>query len=210
MLDIADIGEASLPNALKVDPIPPAQYTEFFIKPLPLNVLNDASAARIANGKNFDYILETIAKEKKRIDENTISINMETREKEAEEDEVEREKRKEERIAYFKQVKADEKGLFTVYKLTQDNVLEEGLTLRDDLSLEELSGMSRGKDEDDDENSEDLEYPHKFDPYQRETIHILQDLIAIGETGSPVNISEAKPTQREKLVPIEARSPQAN
>ena len=210
MLDIADIGEASLPNALKVDPIPPAQYTEFFIKPLPLNVLNDASAARIANGKNFDYILETIAKEKKRIDENTISINMETREKEAEEDEVEREKRKEERIAYFKQVKADEKGLFTVYKLTQDNVLEEGLTLRDDLSLEELSGMSRGKDEDDDENSEDLEYPHKFDPYQRETIHLLQDLIAIGETGSPVNISEAKPTQREKLVPIEARSPQAN
>ncbi len=210
MLDIADIGEASLPNALKVDPIPPAQYTEFFIKPLPLNVLNDASAARIANGKNFDYILETIAKEKKRIDENTISINMETREEESEEDEVEREKRKEERIAYFKQVKADEEGLFTVYKLTQDNVLEEGLTLRDDLSLEELSGMSRGTDEDDDENSEDLEYPHKFDPYQRETIHVLQDLIAIGETGSPVNISEAKPTQREKLIPIEARSPQAN
>ena len=210
MLDIADIGEASLPNALKVDPIPPAQYSEFFIKPLPLNVLNDASAARIANGKNFDYILETIAKEKRRIDENTISINMETREEESEEDEVEREKRKEERIAYFKQVKADEKGLFTVYKLTQDNVLKEGLTLRDDLSLEELSGMSRGNDEDEDENSEDLEYPHKFDPYQRETIHILQDLIAIGETGSPVNISEAKPTQREKLVPIEARSPQAN
>ena len=210
MLDIADIGEASLPNALKVDPIPPAQYTEFFIKPLPLNVLNDASAARIANGKNFDYILETIAKEKKRIDENTISINMETREEESEEDEVEREKRKEERIAYFKQVKVDEEGLFTVYKLTQDNVLEEGLTLRDDLSLEELSGMSRGTDEDDDENSEDLEYPHKFDPYQRETIHVLQDLIAIGETGSPVNISEAKPTQREKLIPIEARSPQAN
>ena len=210
MLDIAEIGEASLPNALKVDPIPPAQYTDFFIKPLPLNVLNDASAARIANGNNFDYILETIAKEKKRIDENTISINMETREEEAEEDEVEREKRKEERIAFFKQVKADEEGLFTVYKLTQDNVLEEGLTLRDDLSLEELSGMSRGTDEDDDENSEDLEYPHKFDPYQRETIHVLQDLIAIGETGSPVNISEAKPTQREKLIPIEARSPQAN
>ena len=29
MLDIAEIGEASLPNALKVDPIPPAQYTDF-------------------------------------------------------------------------------------------------------------------------------------------------------------------------------------
>ncbi len=210
MLDIADIGEASLPNALIVDPIPPAKYTEFFAKPLPLNVLNDASAARIANGRNFDYILETIAKEKERIDANTISINMQTREEEAEQNEVEREERKEERIAYFNEVKADEEGLFTVYKLTQDNVLEEGLTLRDDLSLEELSGMSRGDADDEDENSEDLEYPHKFDPYQRETIHILQDLIAIGETGSPVNISEAKPAQREKLVPIEARSTQAN
>ena len=135
---------------------------------------------------------------------------MQTREEEAEQNEVEREKRKEERIAYFNEVKADEEGLFTVYKLTQDNVLEEGLTLRDDLSLEELSGMSRGDADDEDENSEDLEYPHKFDPYQRETIHILQDLIAIGETGSPVNISEAKPAQREKLVPIEARSTQAN
>jgi len=210
MLDIADIGEASLPNALKVDPIPPADYTEFFAKPLPLSVLNEASTARIANGRNFDYILETIAKEKKRIDENTISINLQTREEEADQNEVEREERKEERIAYFNEVKATEEGFFTVYKLTQDNVLEEGLTLRDDLSIEELSGMSRGSADDEEEDSEDLEYPHKFDPYQRETIHILQDLIAISETGSPVNISEAKPAAREKLMPIEARNSQPN
>lgn len=212
MLDIADIGEASLPNALRVDPIPPAKYTDFFTKPLPLEILSEASADRIAGGRDFDYILESIAREKKRIDENTISLNMQQREEEADQNEVDREERKDERIAYFDEVKAAEGGLFTVFKLTQDNVLEEGLTLRDDLSLEELSGMSRGSanDEEEEEDSEDLEFPHKFDPYERETIHILQDLIAIGETGSPVTtISEAKPAQKV-VTPIEARSPQAN
>ena len=212
MLDIADIGEASLPNALRVDPIPPAKYTDFFAKPLPLEILSEASADRIAEGRDFDYILESIAREKKRIDENTISLNMQQREEEADQNEVDREERKDERIAYFDEVKAAEGGLFTVFKLTQDNVLEEGLTLRDDLSLEELSGMSRGSanEEEEEEDSEDLEFPHKFDPYERETIHILQDLIAIRETGSPVTtISEAKPAQKV-VTPIEARSPQAN
>ena len=75
MLDIADIGEASLPNALEVDPIPPAEYTDFFTKSLPLEILSEASADRITEGRDFDYILESIAREKKRLDENTISLN---------------------------------------------------------------------------------------------------------------------------------------
>ncbi len=207
MLDIADIGEASLPNALEVDPIPPAEYTDFFTKSLPLEILSEASADRITEGRDFDYILESIAREKKRLDENTISLNMQQRKEEADQNEIDREARKEERIAYFDEVKSAEDGLFTVFKFTQDNVLEEGLTLRDDLSLEELSGMSRGSADDEEEDSEDLEFPHKFDPYERETIHILQDLIAIGETGSPVTtISEAKPDQKV-VTPIETRNP---
>jgi hypothetical protein len=105
-------------------------------------------------------------------------------------------------------VREDEKGLFTIYKLTQDNVLEEKLVLRDELSEEQLSGMSRGGAEKEDEDPEDklLIYPHKFDPYERETIRILEDLIAIGKTGKPVNISAAKPEVREKTVPIEAKT----
>ena len=211
ILDIADIGEASLPNALNVDPMPPARYEPFFPQRLPFDQLKMASEARIASGENFDYILETITKEKKRIDENVISLNLDKREQEATDAEVERELRKEERIAYYKEVKKEEEGLFTVYKLTQDNFLEENLVLRDDLSLEELSGMSVGQAEKNkEEDNKDLEYPHKFNPYQRETIQILQDLIAISETGSPVNISEATPANRGDTVPIEARSPQAN
>jgi DNA polymerase III alpha subunit len=122
--------------------------------------------------------------------------------------EAEREARKKAQIEYFASVREDEKGLFTIYKLTQDNVLEEKLVLRDELSEEQLSGMSRGGAEKEDEDPEDklLIYPHKFDPYERETIRILEDLIAIGKTGKPVNISEAKPEIREKTVPIEAKT----
>ena len=85
-------------------------------------------------------------------------------------------------------------------------MLEEKLTLRDDLSEEQLSGMSRGDAEEEDPEDKLLEYPHKLDPYERETLRILQDLIAIGKTGKPVNISVATREQREKTVPIEARA----
>ena len=109
------------------------------------------------------------------------------------------------RIDQFAAIREAEKGLFTIYKLTQDNVLDEKLTLRDDLSEEQLSGMARGAAEDEDPDTKLLEYPHKLGPYQLETLRILQDLIAIGKTGKPVNISEATRAPREKTVPIEGR-----
>ncbi|MEM9281893.1 MAG: carboxy terminal-processing peptidase [Verrucomicrobiota bacterium] len=204
MLNIADIGEASLPNALEVDPIPPARYQAFFSQPLPIELLQKASESRIASGRNFEYILSAIADEKERIDRNQISLNLELRKEETKAAEEKREEQRKERIAYFKEVKAKEKGLFVVYKLTQDNVLDERLILRDELSVEELSGMSRGDADSDDSENTDLEYPHKFGPHTRETIQILQDLIAISETGSPVNFSEAKPERRTVTTPVEA------
>jgi hypothetical protein len=210
MLDIAEIGEASLPNALVVDPIERSKYQPFFESPIPFEILQKASEARVASGTDFEYILEDIAEEKERIEQNTVSLNLQSRKEEAAAAEREREERKTVRIAQFAATREAEKGLFTVYKLTQDNVLEEKLTLRDDLSEEQLSGMSRGDAEDEDPEDKLLEYPHKLDPYERETLRILQDLIAVGKTGKPVNISIATPEQREKTVPIEARATQPN
>ncbi|MEM1443013.1 MAG: carboxy terminal-processing peptidase, partial [Verrucomicrobiota bacterium] len=206
LLDVAEIGEATLPFALEVKPIQPANYKKFFNDGLPIEMLNQASAGRVSSGQAFEYILKDIADEKKRIEENKISLNIEERRQELDDDEAQAERRKEERIERFAKIREEEKDLFTIYKLTQDNVLDEGLTLRDDLSAEDLSGMSRGKQDEKDEDSKALEYPHRFDPYERETVQILQDLIAISETGSPVNISEAKPLERDKTVPIPARN----
>ncbi|MEM9015766.1 MAG: carboxy terminal-processing peptidase [Verrucomicrobiota bacterium] len=198
ILDIADIGEASLPNALVVDPIMKSNYRAFFEDGLPIAPLKTASNERVQTLQGFEYILEDITEEKQRIEENKISLNLEARRQEAEENEQEREDRKAERIERFAKVREEEKGLFTIYKLTQDNVLAEGLTLSDDLSAEELSGMSRGSAEEEDPEDNALEYPHKFDPYERETIRILQDYIAITETGSPVSFSSAKADKSEK------------
>jgi len=210
MLDIAEIGEASLPNALVVDPIEPSKYLPFFETPISFEPLQQASAARIASGTDFEYILKDIAEEKERIEKNTISLNLNERKEETTKAEVEREARKKDRIAQFTAIRESEKDLFTIYKLTQDNVLDEKLTLRDNLSEEQLSGMARGDDEDSDPDDKLLEFPHKLDPYERETIRILQDLIAIGKTGKPVNISGVTPEVREKTVPIEARATQPN
>jgi carboxyl-terminal processing protease len=204
ILDIAEIGEASLPNALEVAPIQQSAYISFFGKPLPIEQLRAASEARIGSLPGFQYILSNITEEQKRIDENRVSLNLEQRKREAREDVADAEERKQERIERFAQVREQEKDLFTIYKLTQDNVLEEGLTLADDLSAEELSGMTRGKQTEEDEEQNALTYPHKLDPYERESIRILQDLIAITKTGRPVNISEARPKPREKTVPIPA------
>ena len=211
MLDIADIGEATLPNALVVDPIEPSRYLPFFEKPIAFESLQKASEARVASGTDFEYILKDIAEEKARIEKNTISLNLQKRKDEAAATELDLEERRKTRVELFARIREAEKGLFTVYKLTQDNVLEEKLTLRDDLSEEQLSGMARGDAEDEDPEDKDLEYPHKLGPYERETLRILQDLIAIGKTGKPANISEEPRELREKTVPIGARSaPQPN
>ena len=209
ILDIAEIGEATLPFALDVKPIPPAGYQPFFENPLPIDLLSQASAGRVSTGQAFEYILKDIEEEKKRIEENKISLNLAERKREVEEDKQEAEDRKEERIERFAKIREEEKDLFTIYKLTQDNFRDEDLTLRDDLSAEDLSGMSRGKEDEKEEDNKALEYPHKFDPYERETVHIMQDLIAISKTGQPVNISEATPMQRDKTVPIPARNQEA-
>lgn len=206
MLDIADIGEATLPNALVVDPIEPSRYLPFFEKPIAFETLQKASESRVASGTDFEYILKDIAEEKERIAKNTISLNLQKRIEETAATEVDLEERRKARVAQFSEIRELEKGLFTVYKLTQDNVLEEKLTLRDDLSEEQLSGMARGDAEDEEPDDKSLEYPHKLGPYERESLRILQDLIAIEKTGKPANISEATREVREKTVPIGARS----
>lgn len=211
LLDIADIGESTLPNALVVDPIQPSRYDPFFETPLPLSELRKASEARVVTDQAFSYIIDDIDREKQRIDENTVSLNLAKRRQEADDAEKRREARKDERIKRFAEIREEEKGLFTIYKLTQDNVLDEGLTLRDDLSQEELSGMTRGSaKEEEDEEAKALEYPHKLDPYERETIRVLQDLIAIDSTGKPVSISEAKPQPHDKTVPVTTKGNQPN
>ncbi len=190
-LDVADIGEGALTNPLKVDPIAAASYAPFFEKDLPISTLKQASESRIKQDQAFQYIFQDIATEQKRRDDNIISLNKAKRMEEYDKRDEKAESRKDERIERFEGIRKEEEGLFTVYTFTQDNVADEKKILKKDLSQEELSGMARGKD-DEEEDPEDklLEYPHQMDPYQRESLRILQDLISISRTGKPANFSK--------------------
>ena len=185
--DVLEIGESALRNPLDVDPIQAETY-EPVNESLPIKALTANVKKRIAQDQEFRYMTEDIAEAERRIEENKVSLNREQREAEAKKLEERRETRKEERIERFAKVREAEKDLFTVFTLTQDNVHKEGLTLKDDLSLEESSGMMTAKKKDDPE-AKALEYPHGFDPFQRETINIIADLIAIQNASDPVDIS---------------------
>ena len=186
--DVEDFGEASLTNPLKANPIPKASYSLFSEHALPVAPLKTSMETRLASDQDFSYIIEDIAEEKQRLKENRISLNKQVRQSEVEKNKQENEVRKQERIARYKQMREAEKGLFSVFTITQDNFADRKLTLKSEISSEALSGMSRSK-EDEDEESKLLEYPHLLDPYERETIRVMQDYIAIRETGRPVSMS---------------------
>ncbi|NNE94236.1 MAG: carboxy terminal-processing peptidase [Verrucomicrobiales bacterium] len=202
--DVLDIGEAALPNALKADPIDPAIYEPVSRKALPSEVLQVGVDARIATDQEFQYILEDIKFSQDRKKKNTISLNRAQREAEAAKFEQQRNDRKKERIDRFAKIRDEEKDLFTLFTFTQDNVYEKEKTLKSDLSLEELSGMTTGKEKEKDPEQEALKYPHTFDPFERETVHILQDLIAIQQTGKPVHISKVAERKTEEVPRKEA------
>ncbi len=194
--DVLDIGEGALTYPLQVEPIDPQPYQLVNPEPFPVKALQANADRRMENDREFQYIHEDIEEAKKRIAENVVSINRAVREKEAADLEAKREARKAERIERFAKVREAEKGLYTVYSLTQDNVHQDELVLRSDLSLEESSGMMmNNKNKEEDPDAKALEYPHGFDPYKLETLHILKDLIAGEVSVKPLTDTTKPPVQ---------------
>ena len=187
--DALDIGEASLKDPLPYDEIDPQPFDLFNDAAFPVAELSRRSEVRIENESEFQYILDDIAQIKDRLDKNVMSLNKEIRLTEAKENKDRNETRNDVRRKEFAEIKEDEKGLFTSYRITLDNVDETTLTLRDDFSDEEASGMITGsKSKEDDEDEKALEYPHGFDPVKRETLAIIQDYIEIKRSGAVTTV----------------------
>ncbi len=189
--DVLDFGEGSLDFPLDWEKVNPEKYSIVGSNPLPVAGLSKASSDRLKNDQDFVYIREDIERTQKRIKDNVISLNQKKREEESQKLEERRKRQIEERKARYARIKKEEKGLYTIYGLTQDNVAEQSLTLKSDLSTEDTTGMQTAKAEEDPE-AKALEYPHGFDPYAREALHILQDYIALEKSGKPVGISKAR------------------
>ncbi len=179
--DPHEIGEEALSNPLKYDEIPPQTYGLAWQGELPIEELTRLSSKRIGQSQEFAYILEDRLREQERIEKNEISLNHDVRETERESLEEIRDSREAERRARFAKILEEQKGRYTIYSITQDNVAEEGYRLKSEISREESTGIIAADNPE--EGSDDrLEYPFGFDPYKLETINIMKDFIRIDQT----------------------------
>jgi carboxyl-terminal processing protease len=116
----AEVGEASLPNALPWDTVPSAKYDAVNIVPPVLPELRKQSELRVASDKDFAFVREEIERFKKAREEKTVSMNEEERWKEKKENEARAEARK-------KELKARPLPNYKTYEITLKNAELPGL-----------------------------------------------------------------------------------
>lgn len=177
--DVLDIGESSAENALPYDTIPPRKYPLFRKDAFPVEEINARVKSRIAANPEFQNVVEESRRLKEKIDRNTVSLNLQDREKERLDTEARRDKQTEERAKRVKEVaeRIKDNG-FKTYHLTLDNVDKPDLVPESAFSKEMNSGM-RTASKDDDSGSDESKFPYGVEPVKLETIHILRDLLEL-------------------------------
>ncbi|WP_395746230.1 carboxy terminal-processing peptidase [Prosthecobacter sp.] len=177
--DVLDIGEASAENPLPYDTIPARKYPLFRKDPFPTDEINARVKSRIAANPEFQNIVEESKRLKDKIDRNTVSLNLQDREKERLDTEARRDKQIEERAKRAKEVadRIKDNG-FKTYHLTLDNVDKPELVPESAFSKEMNTGM-RTASKDDDGGSDESKFPYGVEPVKMETIHILRDLLEL-------------------------------
>lgn len=188
--DVLDIGESSAENPLPYDTIPPRKYPLFRKDPFPIDEINARVKSRIAANPEFQNIVEESKRLKEKIDRNTVSLNLQEREKERLDNEARRDKQTEERAKRAKEVaeRIKDNG-FKDYHLTLDNVDKPELVPESAFSKEMNSGM-RTASKDDEGGNDESKFPYGVEPVKLETIHILRDLLEL----------DHKPTTAAKTV----------
>jgi carboxyl-terminal processing protease len=97
--NIAEIGEASMENALPWDEVPSARFEKVNRVQPYLAELRKRSAQRVASERDFDYLREDIDIYKKLLADRSVSLNEAERIKEKEDDTARADRRKKERHA---------------------------------------------------------------------------------------------------------------
>lgn len=196
--DVLDIGEAAAENPLPYDTIPPKKYSLFRKDPFPADEINARVKSRLATNPEFQYVTEESKRLKEKIDRNTVTLNLQDREKERLDTEARRDKQSEEREKRAKEIaeRLKDNG-FKVYHLTLDNVDKAELVPESAFTKEMSSGMRTAAAKDDDNNSNDgSKFPYGIEPVKLETIHILRDLIELDNKPTTAAKTEGK-TQAE-------------
>lgn len=178
----AEIGEASIPNAMPWDTIPATKYEPVnqITKPM-IEELKKHSADRIATDKDFAFIMEEIERFKKAQAEKTVSLNEKQRLKEKDEAKQRAEKRKQE-------LKNRPPANYLTYEITLKNADKPGLP--PPLSLEKQTTAAKSEtapkidDPDEEKTDADDSALSNVDPTLDEARRILLDLISLIKNGS--------------------------
>ena len=175
LTDALDIGEAYLKHPLNHDLIRKSpDFRPLDRKGLFLPILQEHNAERIKGSKDFQYIVEDVARTKKRIAGNSVSLNRAKREGELSESEKRRKSRNAERRKRFATMEEADKKRLKFFRLTLD-----------DLNLEKLPEVDREKDaeafmrraKDKAEVLDDTPlWPSGLDPVKRESLSVMIDL----------------------------------
>ncbi|WP_395751071.1 carboxy terminal-processing peptidase [Prosthecobacter sp.] len=177
--DVLDIGESSAENPLPYDTIPPRKYPLFRKDPFPIEEINARVKSRLATNPEFQNVVEESKRLKDKIDRNTVTLNLQEREKERLDTEARRDKQNEERAQRAKEVAERIKDAgFKTYHLTLDNVDKPDLVPESAFTKEMNSGM-RTASKDDENSSDGAKFPYGIEPVKLETIHILRDLLEL-------------------------------
>ncbi|TAE76577.1 MAG: tail-specific protease [Verrucomicrobia bacterium] len=190
LTDALEVGEAFLEHPLEHDMIRKApDFAPLKREQLFLPRLMELSGARLAESKDFAYVIEDIAKTKARIRENKVSLNLAERKKELDEIEQKERDRNDERKERFKQIEQKDKESLAFFKLTLDDVKKDGALRAFDPSKEDEEFMIRAKDETE-ELDETPKWPSGLDPHKREGVMILGDLVEITRTARMAGMLE--------------------
>lgn len=187
MLDAVEIGEKFMDYALPHDVIDKAPgYEPLDKSKLFLPSLKAKSLARVKSSRDFIYLQEDVDRMKKRIADNTVSLNRDERLKEINESDARLKTRNEERLQRFKIMQEEDLKIYTFYSLKRQDLENQTLTKFDPTKDDETYMLKA-------ENKEEAlditpEWPSRMDPVKREGIAILNDIINLNIEAKVVKV----------------------
>jgi carboxyl-terminal processing protease len=177
--DVLEIGESHLDRALDHDIIRPAPgFDPGNRKNLFIPQLEEASSERIKESMDFNYIVEDVMRERSRRRENEVTLNIDERRKELAEAEKRQNTRNAERNGRFKKIEAEDRRTKDFYRLTLEQVEAEEPLAKIDPAQGDDEYMRRAEAKTE-QLDETPEWPSRLDPYEREALAVLGDLVEI-------------------------------
>lgn len=182
--DLPEFGEGALKNCLGYDEVPKAKFTKWSdAHQLFIDQLKRRSEARVPESSEFHYVMEDMARLRKKLDENRISLNEDTRRAELNEDKIRKETRAKDRLART----GPEMQMFRLTLDTVDKPNLQMITFPGKMASAKKSGSMKvapeaASDSDSDllgaATGDDTKEP-AIDPERDETLNILADLVSL-------------------------------